>query len=96
LLSSGEAGDAPKGRELLEKMGHQDEVLALLMDKAYESEETRALAVSLGYKPVVAQKQPHLTLGYGKELYKKLREVGHFFAYTSVFGEFVLVPDAYL
>jgi transposase len=56
LLSDGEAGDAPKGRDLLEKLGHQDEVIALLMDRAYEGDETRALAVSLGYNPVVPPK----------------------------------------
>ena len=49
LLSSGEAGDAPKGRELLESLGHTEGTIALLMDRAYEGDETRALAVSLGY-----------------------------------------------
>jgi transposase len=80
LLSSGEAGDAPKGRELLEKMGHQDEVIALLMDKAYEGDETRALAVSLGYNPVVPPKSNRVEpWDYDKELYKKRNEVERFF-----------------
>jgi hypothetical protein len=47
MLSSGEAGDAPQGRALLEKMGPQDEAIALLMDRAYEGNETRTLAISL-------------------------------------------------
>jgi transposase len=41
MLSSGETGDAPQGRVLLEKMGPQGEVIALLMDCAYEGDETR-------------------------------------------------------
>lgn len=80
LLSSGEAGDAPKGRELLEKLGHQNEVIALLMDKAYEGDETRALAVSLGYDPVVPPKSNrNEPWDYDKELYKMRNEVERFF-----------------
>jgi transposase len=80
LLSGGEAGDGPKGRELLEKLGHQDEVVALLMDKAYEGDATRALAVSLGYNPVVPPKSNRIEpWDYDKELYKKRNEVERFF-----------------
>ena len=60
LLSSGEDGYTPKGRELLESLGHTKEMIALLMDRAYEGDETRALAVSLGYKPVVPPKRNRL------------------------------------
>ena len=80
LLSSGEAGDAPKGRELLEQMGHQDTMIALLMDRAYEGDETRALAISLGYNPVVPPKSNRKEpWEYDKELYKKRNEVERFF-----------------
>ena len=80
LLSSGEAGDAPKGRELLEQMGHQDTLIALLMDRAYEGDETRALAISLGYIPVVPPKNNRKEpWDYDKELYKKRNEVERFF-----------------
>jgi transposase len=80
MLSSGEAGDAPQGRALLEKMGPQEKVIALLMDRAYEGNETRALAISLGYNPVVpplrTRREPW---EYDEELYKKRNEVERFF-----------------
>ena len=80
LLSSGEAGDAPKGRELLEKLGHTEKTIALLMDRAYEGDETRALAISLGYNPVVPPKKNRIDpWEYDKELYKKRNEVERFF-----------------
>jgi len=80
LLSSGEAGDAPKGRELLKNLGHTKETIALLMDRAYEGDETRALAVSLGYNPVVPPKSNRKEpWEYDKELYKKRNEVERFF-----------------
>lgn len=80
LLSGGEAGDAPKGRELLMKIGHQDKVIALLMDRAYEGDETRALAISLGYNPVVPPKKNRKEpWEYDEELYKKRNEVERFF-----------------
>ena len=47
LISGGEAGDAPKGRDLLLRLGHTQETTALLMDRAYEGYETRALATIL-------------------------------------------------
>ena len=80
LLSGGEAGDAPKGRELLESLGHTKERIALLMDRAYEGDETRVLAVSLGYNPVVPPKRNRRSpWEYDKELYKKRNEVERFF-----------------
>jgi hypothetical protein len=57
MLSGGEAGDGPIGRELPGRIGHTEEPVALLMDRAYEGDETRALAISLGYIPVVPPKK---------------------------------------
>jgi transposase len=80
MLSSGEAGDAPQGRLLLEKMGPPEKKIALLMDRAYEGDETRALAISLGYNPVVPPKSNRREpWEYDKELYKKRNEVERFF-----------------
>ena len=80
MLSSGEAGDAPQGRMLLEKIGQQNEEIALLMDRAYEGDETRALAISLGFNPVVPPKKNRLEpWEYDEELYKKRNEVERFF-----------------
>lgn len=70
-LSSGEAGDSPQGRELLS---------LLLMDRAYEGDETRALALSLGFYPVVPpkgnRKEPWW---YDKKLYKMRNQVERLF-----------------
>jgi hypothetical protein len=43
--------------------------MALLMDKAYEGDETRQLAIDLGYTPVVPPKENRLDpWEYDKEL----------------------------
>jgi transposase len=52
-LSPGNEGDAPWGRELLFRMGKLPGSCRLLMDSAYEGDETRALAAELGFIPVV-------------------------------------------
>ena len=52
-LSPGQAHDAPEGRKLLNRLGKQDDDLPLIMDRAYEGNETRQLALALGYAPVV-------------------------------------------
>ncbi len=55
-LSGGNCGDAPEGRALLQQFGPVDYPVHLLMDRAYEGDETRALTVELGYIPVVPPK----------------------------------------
>src|SRR4029079_4476656 len=52
-LSPGQAHDAPEGRQLLQRFGKRPCPIPLLMDRAYEGDETRHLAVELGYVPVV-------------------------------------------
>ena len=52
-LSPGQAHDAPEGRKLLTRLGPQRSGLSLLMDRAYEGNETRQLALALGFMPVV-------------------------------------------
>jgi transposase len=80
LLSGGDAHDAPKGRDLLRKIGRADGGTPLLMDRAYEGAETRGLALSLGYSPVVPPKKNRREpWEYDKELYKKRNEVERFF-----------------
>ena len=48
-LSPGQAHDAPEGRKLLRRLGSRCEKLPLLMDRAYEGNETRQLALMLGF-----------------------------------------------
>ena len=79
-LSSGEAADAPQGRKLLKKRGKVKKITYLLMDKAYEGDATRVLAVELGYIPIVPpktnRKEPWL---YDKTMYKLRNEVERLF-----------------
>jgi transposase len=79
-LSSGEAGDAPQGRELLTFHGRVFKETFLLMDRAYEGDETRALALSLGFHPVVPPKSNRKNpWWYDKELYKMRNQVERLF-----------------
>src|SRR5215470_16830187 len=50
-LSPGHDHDAPHGRALLEELGPMPEGLPLLMDRAYEGNETRQLVLDLGMIP---------------------------------------------
>jgi transposase len=75
-LSPGNAHDAPEGRSLLEELGPMPEGLPMLMDKAYEGNETRQLVLDLGMIPVVPPKSNRLDpWEYDRELYKKRNEV---------------------
>ena len=79
-LSPGNAGDAPQGRKLLHELGPATEKCSLLMDRAYEGNETQALCRSLGYTPVVPPNPNRLEpWDYDKELYKKRNEVERLF-----------------
>ena len=95
-LSPGQAHDAPEGRKLLEGMGKLPDApapgeaggaapavvagTALVMDKAYEDDATRALARELGFEPVVppksSRKEPWK---YDREIYKRRNEVERLF-----------------
>ncbi|MFN3958096.1 MAG: transposase [Tepidimonas ignava] len=52
-LSPGQAGDAPAGRALLHALPPLPARCHLVMDRAYEGNETRQLALDLGLDPVV-------------------------------------------
>ena len=52
-LSPGQAHDGVEGWKLLESLGRQEEERYLVMDRAYEGNQTRQLARDLGYVPVV-------------------------------------------
>ena len=71
-LSTGNRGDAPEGRALLQQLGSVDHPVYLLMDRAYEGDETRVLAAELGYIPVVPPKRNRKNpWNYDKKLYKQ-------------------------
>jgi transposase len=92
-LTPGQSGDAPEGRNLIEAMGSQDATVHLLMDSAYEGDETRAAAWARNFIPVVPahpqRKQPWLL---DKDLYRQRNEVERLFrrikAYRRVFTRY--------
>src|SRR5215831_19637882 len=62
-LSPGQAHDAPEGRKLLRQLGRPPRPLHLIMDRAYEGDETRQLALDLGFIPVVPPKENRIRPG---------------------------------
>lgn len=69
------------------------EPLHLLMDKAYEGDETRQLALELGFIPVVSPKSNRLEpWEYDREMYKRRNEVERLFrrlkGFRRVFSRF--------
>lgn len=79
-LSPGQAHDAPQGRALLKQLGPTERAVHLLMDRAYEGSQTRALAAALGFIPVVPPSRKRLEpWEYDKELYRRRNEVERLF-----------------
>jgi transposase len=92
-LSPGNAHDAPAGRALLETLGPMPEGLPLLMDRAYEGNETRQLALNLGMMPVVPPKSNRIEpWEYDRALYKKRNEIERLFrrlkGFRRIFSRF--------
>ncbi len=92
-LSPGNAGDAPEGRELLRNGGVVPAGSPLVMDRAYEGDETRQLARDLGYVPVVPPNPNRVApWEYDKALYRRRNEIERLFrrlkAYRRVFSRF--------
>ena len=79
-LSRGQAHDAPQGRALLRQLGPTERAVHSLMDRAYEGNQTRALAVDLGLISVVPPSQRRLKpWQYDKQFYKRRNEVERLF-----------------
>lgn len=79
-LSPGQAHDAPTGRRLIESLGHTSRPVHLLMDRAYEGNETRQLALDLGLIPVVPPSRKRLDpWEYDRAMYKWRNEVERLF-----------------
>lgn len=93
-LSPGQAGDAPEGRKLLKSLENCGwEGARVIMDKAYEGDETRQLVFDLGMTPVVPPKSNRLSIWeYDKEVYKKRNEVERLFrrlkGFRRIFSRF--------
>ena len=92
-LTPGSAHDAPAGRKLLSALGRVASPINLLMDRAYEGDETRQLALDLGYVPVVPPKSNRVTpWTYDRKLYKSRNEIERLFrrlkGFRRIFSRF--------
>jgi transposase len=92
-LSPGQAGDAPLGRELLEAGGPAPSDCLLLMDGAYEGDETLKLARQLGYTPIVPPNPNRLNpWALDRVAYRRRNEIERLFrrlkSYRRVFSRF--------
>ena len=60
----------------MRRLGRQRTNLALVMDRAYEGDETRQLALDLGFEPVVPplknRREPWM---YNRAMYKRRNEI---------------------
>ena len=84
-LSAGNKHDAPEGRKLIESFYCEDNHY-LLMDRAYEDNSTRKLAVKQGFIPAVPPKRNRKEpWDYDKELYKCRNEVERYFLHIKRF-----------
>jgi transposase len=100
-LSPGNAHDAPEGRELLRDLGPMPTALPLLMDRAYEGNETRQLVLELGMVPVVPPKSNRVDpWRYDRALYRKRNEIERLFrrlkGYRRIFSRFEKLDCVFL
>lgn len=92
-VSPGQAHDAPEGRALLSRLGPPNRALYLIMDRAYEGNETRQLALDLGFIPVVPPMATRVEpWEYDRAMYKRRNEVERLFrrlkGYRRIFSRF--------
>jgi transposase len=90
-LSPGNAGDAPEGRKLLKATTLSAKYM--IMDRAYEGNETRQLVLDLGLIPVVPPKSNRIEpWQYDREMYKKRNEIERLFrrlkGFRRIFSRF--------
>ena len=92
-LSPGQDGDAPQGRELLRSIPELPMGCHLIVDRAYEGDETRQLALDLGFIPVVPPKCSRLEpWQYKKAMYRRRNEIERLFrrlkGFRRIFSRF--------
>ena len=92
-LSPGQASDAVEGRQLLGGIGPLPAPLHLILDKAYEDDQTRQLALDFGFIPVVPPKSNRLEpWEYDRAMYRKRNEIERLFrrlkGFRRIFSRF--------
>jgi len=92
-LSPGHAHDAPQGRALLHVIRDLPRGCHLIMDRAYEGDETRQLALDFGFIPVVPPKSNRIEpWRLKKALYRRRNEIERLFrrlkGFRRIFSRF--------
>jgi transposase len=92
-LSPGQAHDAPEGRALLRSIRELPIGCHLIMDRAYEGNETRQLALDFGFIPVVPPKCMRVEpWRFKKALYRRRNEIERLFrrlkGFRRIFSRF--------
>ena len=100
-LSPGEAHDAPEGRELLQALGPMPGSIPLVMDCAYEDNQTWQPVLDLGMVPVVQPRRNRLEpWQYDRALYRKRNEIERLFrrlkGYRGIFSRFEKLDVVFL
>lgn len=77
----------------MRKLGQQSQPIHLIMDRAYEGNETRQLALDLGFNPVVPPVRTRVApWEYNREIYKRRNEVERLFrrlkGFRRIFSRF--------
>jgi transposase len=79
-LSGGNCHDAPEGRVSIASVGAKFEGAPVLMDRAHEGDESRALAAAHGHEPIVPPKKSRKEpWEYDKATYKRRNVVERLF-----------------
>ncbi|OLG43777.1 IS5/IS1182 family transposase, partial [Xanthomonas oryzae] len=89
----GTAPDPPAARGVVDPLGPLGRPFHLLLDRGYEGNERRQLALDLGFVPVVPPKSNRVDpWEYDKEMYKRRNEVERLFrrlkGYRRIFTRF--------
>ena len=92
-LSPGQAHDAPEGRKLLRSLGPAPGPTYLLMDRAYEGDETRQLSLELGFTAVVPPLSSRVApWEYDRAVYRRRNEIERLFrrlkGFRRIFSRF--------
>jgi transposase len=92
-LSPGQAHDAPEGRKLLTGWQRRPAGVPMVMDRAYEGDETRQLALELGFEPVVPPNPNRVRpWTYDRSLYRRRNEIERLFrrlkGFRRIFSRF--------
>ena len=92
-LSPGQAHDAPEGRELLKTLEPVETPVYMIMDRAYEGDETRQLVLDLGFTPVVPPRPGRVEpWEYDRLMYSRRNEIERLFrrlkGFRRIFSRF--------